>query len=99
MLILNEQQMIKKANIAIEQMALGVEYRVYQVQSTSWGIVAHWMPANPEKNMAGSGPILVHKNGYIKMFNEVAHIHNLNFRDTNSVLKAFKTDAETRIRH
>jgi hypothetical protein len=98
--ILTENQAIALVNKIVGQSGYGPEYRVQQIQSTSFGWVLHWLPQNPEKDIAGSGPYLVNKNtGKVREFNSVAHDNNLNSKNVNAVLEAFAKESSTNIKY
>jgi hypothetical protein len=96
--IITEQQAIAKVNNIINQSSLGPEFRVYSVQAGRFGWICYWNPPGKEKVLTYASPYLVHREGRVMEWNDVAARHRLNPKDTKQVINAFVRECETKIR-
>lgn len=70
--MISKAQAIEKVNLDIRNSYSDPEYQVYTVKEYEWGWEMSWMPQNPNKILYGSSNYLVHRNGYMSTFIEIA---------------------------
>lgn len=70
--MISEQQAVDLVNADIRKTHGDPDYRVYTVTAYDWGWSLDWMPKDPNKTLYGSSSYMVHKNGYLSTWMEVA---------------------------
>ncbi len=94
-MIINEQQAVNLVNADIRKSYQDPAYRVYKVTSYDWGWSMGWMPADHNKILYGSSDYLIHKNGFLSTWGQIAwdaRIHPIESGD--GIIHAFIKRAE-----
>ena len=91
--MISVQQAIDLVNADIRKNYTDPDYRVYSFTTWEWGWEMHWMPPNNRKILYGSSSYLVHRNGYISTYNEIAWKIRANLTDVKDVHAAFVKEA------
>lgn len=91
--MISVQQAVDLVNADIRKRHTDPDYRVYSFTTWEWGWEMHWMPPNNRKILYGSSSYLVHKNGYMSNYSEVAWKNRVSLTAQNDVFSAFVKEA------
>jgi hypothetical protein len=91
--MINEKQAVDLVNANIRKTYSDPDYRVYSFTTWEWGWEMSWMPPNNRKIIYGSSSYLVHRNGYMSTYGEIAWKMRADLAATNTVFAAFVKEA------
>jgi len=87
--ITKEQAVQLVENKILEQYA-DPDYKVYNIDTYCWGWIMDWMPPHKlGKTLYGSSNFMVHQNGFISTWNDVAWHERQSLYDQKGIIPRF----------